>query len=147
MLWGLGRGYVVGSIGLVFLPSRDTEADRAFLDFAQVVGTRGRLGATAPRTAGEACRPACAPASPFPTKALPARESWRKDGCAIGRRAIVSGGMFPCTRASVSPFSGGFLNPVAVINERSRVKLLKVCGGAVGPREHETSAVHGLALP
>lgn len=72
-----------------------------------MVGTRGRLGATAPRTAGAACRPACAPASPFPTRAWPARESWRKDGCAIGRLAIVSGGMFPCTRGAGALFPGG----------------------------------------
>lgn len=108
---GFGSGYIVGSAGpaLPQLPGcwALTEADGVFLDFAQVVGTRGRLGATAPRTAGEACRPACAPANPFPMKVLSARESWRKDGCAIGRRAIVSGGMFPCTRVSGSLFSGG----------------------------------------
>ena len=108
---GLASGYIVGSARpvLPWLPGcwALTEADGVFLDFAQVVGTRGQLGATAPRTAGEACRPACAPASPFPTKALSARESWRKDGCAIGRHAIVSGGMFPCMRASGSVFPGG----------------------------------------
>lgn len=108
---GLGSVYIAESAGpvLSWLPGcwAVTEADGAFLDFAQVVGTHGRLGATAPRTAGEACRPACEPASPFPTKVLSARESWRKDGCAIGRRAIVSGGMFPCTGASGSLFSRG----------------------------------------
>lgn len=107
---GLGSGYILGSTGsaLPWLPGcwALTEADGAFLDFVQVVGTHGRLGVTAPRTAGEACRPACAPANPFPMKVLSARESWRKDGCAIGRRAIVSGGMFPCTCASGSLFLG-----------------------------------------
>lgn len=108
---GLGSGYIAGSArpALPRLPGCWvlTEADGAFLDFAQVVGIHGQLGATAPRTAGEACRPVCAPASPFPTKVLSARESWRKDGCAIGRHAIVSGGMFPCTRASGWLFPGG----------------------------------------
>jgi len=107
----LDSGYIVWSAGpaLPRLPAcwALTEADGAFLDFAQVVGTHGQLGATAPRTAGEACRPVCAPASPFPMKVLSAKESWRKDGCAIGTHAIVSGGMFSCTRVSRSLPSGG----------------------------------------
>lgn len=122
-----------------------TEADGAFLDLAQVVGTPGRLGATAPRTAGAACRPACAPASPFPTRAWPARECWRKDGCAIGRLAIVSGGMTRGTRSALPARSSLASSPPRALQGSG--ELSQGCVGAVSPRGCVDLAVHGPARP
>lgn len=148
---GLRIVYIVGSTRPVLSWLHGwwtlTEADRAFLDFAQVAGTRGQLGGTAPRTAGEACRPVCAAASPFPTKVWSARESWRKAGCAIGRHAIVSGGMFPCTRVSSSLFPEGAWPHHQKYKGCSRGTAVMGCVGALSPEQHAGSAVHGPALP